>query len=135
MAWHPRFRLYASDGTTLVYEFLYVQNVTNWLTENPSNIEITNLRSQGSINIAGGQKSIDLTLQGILISDSYENLTSLIFSLETTVLSNTNYILKLDKSPTTHDDIRVIRVEGIKWEDSLRLNNIKYSVTFKTLSW
>jgi hypothetical protein len=135
MAWHPRFRLYASDGATLVYEFLHVQNVTNWLTENPSNIEITNLRSQGSINIAGGQKSVDLTLQGILVSDSYENLTTLIFSLETTVLSNTNYILKLDKTSTTHDDIHVIRVEGIKWEDSLRLNNIKYSVTFKTLSW
>jgi len=133
--WHPRFRLYASDGTTPVYEFEYVQNITNWLTENPSNIEITNLRSQGSINIAGGQKSVDLTLQGILISDSYENLTTLIFALEAAVVANTNYILKLDKTSTTHDDIHVIRVVGIKWEDSRRINNIKYEVTFKTLSW
>jgi hypothetical protein len=135
MAWRPHFILYAANGSTVVYEFEHVQNVTNWLTENPSNIEITNFRSQGSINIPGGQKSVDLTLQGILIADDYDALTTKIFSLETTVLSSTNYILKLDKTSTTHDDIHVIRVVGIKWEDSRRINNIKYEITFRTLSW
>lgn len=135
MAWHPRFILYAADGVTVIYEFEHVQNITNWPTTNPSNIEITNLRSQGSINIPGGDKSVDITLQGILIATDYTDLTSKLFSLETTVLANTNYILKLDKSSTTHDDIHVKMVTGIKWENSLRLNNLKYEVIFKTLSW
>jgi hypothetical protein len=135
MTWHPRFRLYAADGTTPVYEFEYVQNLPDWQTDNPSNIEITNLRSQGSINIPGGDKSTDLTLQGILCSDNYTNLTTLIFELKAAVVANTNYILKLDKSSSTHDDIHVKMVVGIKWEDSQRINHIKYEVTFKTLSW
>jgi hypothetical protein len=135
MSWKPRFRLYASDSSTLIYEFEYVQNITNWLTENPSNIEITNLRSQGSINIPGGQKSVDLILQGVLIAADYDALTTKIFSLETTVLSNTNYVLKLDKTSSTTDNIHVIRAEGIKWEDSQRTTMIKYTITFKTLSW
>jgi hypothetical protein len=135
MTWKPRFRLYASNGSTLVYEFEHVQNITNWLTENPTNIEITNLRSQGSINIPGGQKSVDLVLQGILIASDYDSLTTKIFSLQSTVVANTNYVLKLDKSPSTTDNINVKRVIGITFEDSQRLTMIKYHITFKTLAW
>lgn len=135
MVWRPEFKLYAADGVTLVYQFQYVQNVTNWLTENPSNVEISNLRSQGSINIPGGQKSVDLTIQGVLCADGYTALTTAIFALNDAIVANTNYVLKLDKSPTSSDSIRVKRVLGIKWEDSQRLNLIKYEVTFKTLSW
>jgi hypothetical protein len=135
MTWHPRFRLYAADGTTPVYEFEYVQNLPDWQTDNPSNIEITNLRSQGSINIPGGDKSADLNLQGILIAANYEALTTAVFALTAAVVANTNFILKIDKSPSTTDTIRVRRVVGIKWEESKRLTMIKYTVTFKTLSW
>lgn len=135
MTWHPRFRLYASDGTTPVYEFEYVQNLPDWQTDNPSNIEITNLRSQGSINIPGGDKSADLTIQGILVAADYDALTALVFSLSAAVVANTNYILKLDKTPSTTESIRVKRVVGIRWEESKRLTTIKYAVTFKTLSW
>ena len=133
--WHPRFRLYAADGTTPVYEFEYVQNLPDWQTDNPSNIEITNLRSQGSINIPGGDKSADLNLQGILIAANYEALTTAVFALTAAVVANTNFILKIDKSPSTTDSIRVKRVVGIKWEESKRLTMIKYTVSFKTLSW
>ena len=133
--WHPRFRLYAADGTTPVYEFEYVQNLPDWQTDNPSNIEITNLRSQGSINIPGGDKSADLNLQGILIAADYEALTTAVFALTAAVVANTNFILKIDKSPSTTDSIRVKRVVGIKWEESKRLTMIKYTVSFKTLSW
>ena len=135
MTWHPRFRLYAADGTTLVYEFLYIQNISGWQSDNPSNIEISNLRSQGSINIPGGDKSVDLTLRGILIANDYEALTTLIFALNAAVLNNTNYVLKIDKSPSSSDSIRVKRVIGIDWEDSQRVTMQKYIVTFRTLSW
>ena len=135
MTWHPRFRLYAADGTTPVYEFEYVQNLPDWQTDNPSNIEITNLRSQGSINIPGGDKSANFTVQGILIAANYEALTTAVFALTAAVVANTNFILKIDKSPSTTDSIRVKRVVGIKWEESKRTTMQKYTVTFKTLSW
>jgi hypothetical protein len=135
MAWKPRFRLYAADGTTPVYEFLHVQGISGWQTDNPMNIEITNLRSQGSINIPGGDKSSDLSLQGILIAVDYTALTTLIFALTSAVVANTNYVLKIDKSSGSSDSIRVKRVVGIQWEDGQRNTTQKYTCTFKTLSW
>ena len=135
MTWKPSFILYAANGTTPVYTFEHVQNLPDWQSDNPSNIEITNLRSQGSINIPGGDKSADLNLQGILIAANYEALTTAVFALTAAVVANTNFILKIDKSPSTTDSIRVKRVVGIKWEESKRLTMIKYTVTFKTLSW
>ena len=135
MTWRPTFKLYAADGTTPVYEFEHVQNLPDWQTDNPSNIEITNLRSQGSINIPGGDKSNDLSLQGILIAADYTALTTKVFALTAAVVANTNFVLKLDKASGSSESIRVKRVVGIKWEDSQRLTMIKYTVTFKTLSW
>jgi hypothetical protein len=135
MAWKPRFRLYAADGTTPVYEFLHVQGISGWQTDNPANIEISNLRSQGSINIPGGDKSVDLSLQGILLAADYEALTTLVFALTSAVVNNTNYVLKIDKSPSSTEAIRVKRVVGVVWEESQRLTMQKYTCTFKTLSW
>jgi hypothetical protein len=133
--WIPTFKLYASNGTSLIYTFEHVQNIVGWPSDQPSNIEITNLRSQGSINIPGGQKSYDITLQGIFCETDYTSLTTKLFALKTTILSNTNYILKLDKSETTTDDIHVTRIVPITFEDSYRLNFQKYTVIFKALSW
>ena len=135
MTWRPSVILYAANGTTPVYTFTYVQNLPDWQTDNPSNIEITNLRSQGSINIPGGDKSADITVQGILIADDYTALTTAVFALTAAIVANTNYVLKIDKSPSSSESIRVKRVVGIKWDESKRTTMIKYTVTFKTLSW
>jgi hypothetical protein len=135
MAWKPRFRLYASNGSTLVYEFEHVQSISGWPSDEPSSIEITNLRSQGSIQIAGGLKSYDITLQGILQAADYSALTTAILSLRDTVDPNTNYVLKLDKTSTTTDDINVVRVVPIVFEDSQRTRFQKYTVTFRANAW
>jgi len=135
MTWHPTFKLYASDGVTPIYEFQYVQNIVGWPDDAPSNIEITNLRSQGSINIPGGLKSYDITLDGIIIGIDYSDLTTNIFSLKSSVAPNTNYILRLDKSPSTYEDIRVVRIGRIDLKDSNRTTFQKYAVTFRALAW
>ena len=135
MTWRPSVILYATNGTTPVYTFMYVQNLPDWQTDNPSNIEITNLRSQGSINIPGGDKSADITVQGILIADDYTALTTAVFALTAAIVANTNYVLKIDKSPSSSESIRVKRVVGISWDESKRTTMQKYTVTFKTLSW
>jgi len=135
MAWKPTFKLYAANGSTLLYTFEYVQNIQGYPSDQPSNIEITNLRSQGSINISGGKKSYDIILQGILIGTDYTDLTTDINGLQTDVVANTNCVLKIDKSSIATDSINVIRVEPIKFDDSMRTTFQKYSVTFRALAW
>jgi hypothetical protein len=134
MTWRPHFYLYASNGITLTYEFEYVQNIIGWPSDEPSNIEITNLRSQGSIIIPGGLKSYDITLEGILIADDYTALTTKIFALQA-IAPNTNYILTLDKSPSSDEDIRVMRLLPIDFKESNRITFQKYAITFRALSW
>jgi hypothetical protein len=135
MAWKPRFRIYQSDGLTLVYEFEHIQSISGWPSDEPSSIEITNLRSQGSIQIAGGLKSYDITLQGILQATDYEALTTAILSLRDTVDPNTNYVLKMDKTSSTTDNINVVRVAPIIFEDSKRTKFQKYTIVFRANSW
>jgi hypothetical protein len=135
MAWKPTFKLYAANGSTLIYTFEYVQNIQGYPYDQPSNIEITNLRSQGSINIAGGKKSYDIILQGFLTAADYTALTTKINSLQSTIVSNTMYVLKIDKALNTSDSFNVLRVEPIKFDDSMRTTFQKYSVQFRALSW
>jgi hypothetical protein len=135
MSFIPTFKLYAANGSTLLYTFQYVQNITGWPSDQPSNIEITNLRSQGSINIPGGLKSYDITIQGILSEEDYTALTTAIFSLQSSIAPNTNMILTIDKSSTSTESIHVTRVLPIILEQSFRTTFQKYSVTFRALAW
>ena len=134
MSWKPSFILYASDGSTPVYTFEHIQE-TNWPIDNPSFIEHTNLRSSGSILVPGGDKAYDLILNGVLTADDYSALTTKIFALRDTVLANTRYVLKLEKSDGVYDTINVQRVSPIILEPSRRINIQKYQITFKALSW
>ena len=135
MSFVPTFKLYAANGSTLLYTFQYVQNITGWPSDQPSNIEITNLRSQGSINIPGGLKSYDIIIQGILSAVDYTALTTAIFSLQSSIAPNTNMILTIDKSSTSTESIHVTRVLPIILEQSFRTTFQKYSVTFRALAW
>ena len=135
MSFVPTFKLYAANGSTLLYTFQYVQNITGWPSDQPSNIEITNLRSQGSINIPGGLKSYDITIQGILSAVDYTALTTAIFGLQSGIAPNTNMVLTIDKSSTSTESIHVTRILPIIFEQSFRTTFQKYSVTFKALAW
>jgi hypothetical protein len=134
MAWRPTFKIYAANGSSLVYTIEYVQNI-NYPFEQPNSIEITNLRSQGSIIIPAGSKSYDLEIRGILTGTDYTDLTSKINSLKTSIVANTQYVLKIDKSAIATDSINVIRLVPIQWEASYRTSFQKYSLVLKALCW
>jgi hypothetical protein len=135
MSFVPTFKIYATNGSTLIYTFENVQKVQGWPSEQPSNIEITNLRSQGSINIAGGQKSYDIVISGTMVADDYTALTTKILALRDTIVANTNYVLKIDKSSIAVDSINVIRKIPVQFEDSLRTTMQRYTVTLRALAW
>lgn len=135
MSFVPTFSLYDSANTSLVYTFDNVVRIDGWPTDNPSSIEYTNLRSSGSIIIPEGNKSYAITINGILIDDNYTDLTTKIFAIRDTIVANTKYTLRLDKTVSTYDTIKVMRLVPIVFEDSKRIRIQRYSVALQALSW
>jgi hypothetical protein len=133
MPWYPTFKLFASNGSTLIATFHVI--ATNWPYEQPSFIELNSLRSQGAIIIPGGDKAYDLELRCIVFDDNYTDLTTQIFALKTDIVANTPYVLKIDKSNSSTDNINVIRIEPIQFDDSIRTRVQYYTIRFKALAW
>ncbi len=135
MAFVPTFKIYAENGVDLIYQFEHVIS-TNWPLDNPSSISYTNTRSTGAINIPEGDKPYDIFFDGILLADNYTDLTTLIFALRDTVVANTRYVLKLDKSNSTVDTIKVMRKVKITIDpNSRKINNQRYTITLQALAW
>lgn len=121
----PRFRLYASDGSTPVYEF---ENVVDW-GESPFEdpitfVEHTSLRGQGSIISDGADEAWDLPLQFVLIDDDYKALVAIMNTLPTTIAKNTKYILKIDLTDSTTKDLKVKRLTPIRFPSGTRKKKV-----------
>jgi len=134
MAFIPRFKLYASDGTTLLYTFIAVQ-YTNIPNSIKKNTVIEGIRGNGCIIIPGSNASWDIEIRGILLADDYSTLTDLIDSLESTVVLCTNYVLKFDKDISETYNYNVQRIEPIEYSESLRTNYQEYTVRLKANAW
>jgi hypothetical protein len=134
MAWHPSFKLYANDGTTLVY---FIENVitTNYPQDNPASVQLTNLRSSKGIIIPGGNKPYELNFKGILIGVNYIDLQSKITVLKNSIVCNTQYVLKIDLSESSTDDINVTRISPIVFDEGRRTKIQYFNISFLANSW
>ena len=131
MPFVPRFKLYNSTGLTLLYTFIAVQECNYPHTEK-NLVEITGIRGKGSIIVDGGDSPWDLTISGRLYADDYEALVVLMDAMETAIVLNTSYVLKIDKTSTTYYEYEVKRIVPIRWgETNYRNNYINYDVTFR----
>lgn len=138
MSFIPRFKLYASDGITLLYTFTVVQE-TNAPQSPFRNIVIEGVRGKGCLVIPAGTASWDLEIKGYLTIDGavegYKELTVKIDALESAVQLNTNYYLKIDKTESTTYSYKVRRIEPIEYPQSLRTDSQEYVIKFKVNSW
>jgi hypothetical protein len=134
MSFVPEFKLYQTDGLTLVYTFPIVQS-TNAPQSPVKAVEIEAIRGQGSIIIDGGVSSWDLTIRGLFYGDDYQALIAKVDDIESKIDTLTPYILKIEKTPSTHYEYKVKRIEPILYEESLRDNYIYYRITLKVNSW
>jgi len=132
--WHPEFKLYDSTDTSLIY---FIENVitTNYPQDNPASVQLTNLRSSKGIVIPGGLKPYTLTMRGILIGTDYTDLTTKINAMKTAIVYNTPYILKIDTSETTQDEINVMRVEPIIFEEGRRTKVQYFVINLLANAW
>jgi hypothetical protein len=134
MAWVPKFRLYASNGSTLVYTFPAV-SYTNLPQTKSKNTVIEGIRGNGCIVISGSQSSWDIILQGVLLTTNFEAVTVLIDALESAIPTNTPFVLKFDKTSSTSYSYNVKRIEPIDYPESLRNNYQDYRVILKAGAW
>lgn len=133
MAWFPSYRLYANDGLTLIYTFIVTSD------NSPSDpirfFEVTGSRGQGSIIVPGSNASWDLQLRFHISGTYYQDVIDQMDDLETLIVPNTEYILKIQRTPSTTKDYNVKRIAPIQWDDDKRLYFQKGVITFRALSW
>jgi hypothetical protein len=134
MAWIPKFRLYASNGSTLLYTFPAV-SYTNLPQTQSKNTVIEGIRGNGCIVISGSTSSWDIVLQGVLLATNFEAVTVLIDALESAIPTNSCFILTFDKTPSTSYSYHVKRINPIEFNESLRTNYQEYKVTLLANSW
>ncbi len=136
----PRMRLYASNGSTLIYEF---ENVLNWDPDpfqDPSTfVEHESLRGQGSIISNGSNASWDFSLEFYLKADGYEALMALKKAIRDTIIKNTKYILKIDlTSGGSTIDLKVKRLVTISFPitgDKKATDSRRGTIQFKVDCW
>ena len=129
------FKLYASNGSTLIYTFPVVFSA-NYPHSEKKYVEHENLRGKGSIITDGGEASWDIILRGVLFAADYNALQALINTLESTIVLNTPYYLKITKAISTTWDYKVKRISPIEYqEDSLRTDFTEYQVILRVNAW
>ena len=131
-----KYILYASNGTTPVYTFPYVQS-DNSPQDPKSFVEITGLRGVGSIVIPGSTQPWDLTLSFILTANDYEGLIALMDALQTTIAQQTKYVLKIDRtSGGTTQSYNVMRLSPFQFLDiDFRNNTEEVTINLRVNSW
>jgi hypothetical protein len=130
-----RYRLYASNGSTLIYTFPYVQEDNS--PQDPKDyVEISGLRGTGSVIIPGSTQAWDLTLGFILTAADYEALIALMDALETTIVMHTAYVLKIDRtSGGSTKDYNVKRLQPIQFNTGFRTDWQDVKITLRVNSW
>lgn len=118
---YPSFKLYESDGSTLVYEFECVTDIVD--NQDPAHyVEHETLRGTGSRIIPGSESAWDLPLSFMLIAsgssdaDKYTDLTAKIDTVKNTIQKFTKYIFKVEKTQGgATEDYNVMRIAPISF--------------------
>jgi len=134
MVWYPKYRLYENDGSTLVYTFT-VQPPDNSPQDPMRFTEISGSRGVGSIIVPGSDASWNLNLRFILQGADYADLIAQMDTLQSTIVKNTEYILKIDRTISTTENYNVKRLIPIDWADSRRVKIQKGTIIFLVKSW
>lgn len=143
----PTYKLYASNGVTLIYNFEFViDDGAGSPFFNPKNyVEHSSLRGQGSYISEGSLSAFDLPLTFLLqgsgnsTEEKYEDLAAQINALDTTIAFNTPYILKVELViGGTTKDIKVKRLQDFSFpldRKKKRTSIQTVNVVFRALSW
>jgi len=136
----PKHYIFASNGSSVIYTFPNVLKRDPPIPlDIPNSVAISNLRGSGEITIPGGNQAYDITIETLLIGADYTALMTSLNSLKSTIVVNTNYYLKYDKTLTNNESLESIKVrlKNIQPDSSRgNLTTLCYVIlTFRALSW
>jgi hypothetical protein len=124
----PSAYLYAANNVTLIYTFSTIMAPIEGFpnTDNPKNVTYGNIRSAGELSVSGGTASDEIVIRGRLKYSNYDNLISAFNTLQSTIVANTPYILKVDLTPSTTQSYNVKRKGKIEIENTDNLTTFIY---------
>ncbi len=135
MPFVPKFRLYNSAGDTLLYTFPVVQFSNAPHGADSKAVVITGVRGKGAIIIDGGATAWDIIIRGVLSADDYEALVVVMDAMNSAVVLQTAYKLRIDKTISTYYEYNVKRITRINYPENLRTSFQNYEITLKNNSW
>ena len=130
------YKLYNSAGTGLIYTFPIVQSDNS--PQDPQHyVEFESLRGTGSVIIPGSSSAWDLKISFIFVSDDYEELIAKMDTLESTIVKNTQYVLKIDRtSAGATKSYNVKRIVPFEFDSGeFRTDYQVVTATFRVNSW
>jgi len=135
MAIVPTYVVWNETETAQIYTIPYVQ--TDNSPQDPGKfVELNSFRGQGSIVVDGGDTAPwDLILDFVLQGTDYEDLIAKMDAIENTILKNTKYVLKIDRTSSTTKDYKVKRIESISWRADRRTTIQHGTIIFRVNSW
>ena len=135
MAIVPTYVVWNSTETAQIYTIPFVQADNS--PQDPGKFVLLNsFRGQGNIVVDGGNSAPwDLVLDFVLQGTDYEDLIAKMDAIENTILKNTKYVLKIDRTSSTTKDYNVKRIEPIVWGNDRRTTIQHGTITFKVNSW
>ncbi len=131
-----KYRLYDSTGNSLIYTFPLVQSDPG--PQDPKDfVEITGLRGVGSIIIPGSTQPWDLVIKFVLQGTDYQDLVAKMDALETTIVQQTKYVIKIDRTVSTTKNYNVMRLSSFEFIESDDFRNTFQEVvcTLRVNSW
>lgn len=135
MAIVPTYVVWNETETAEIYTISFVQ--TDNSPQDPGKfVELNSLRGQGSIVVDGGDSaSWDLVLDFVLQGTDYEDLIAKMDAIENTILKNTKYVLKIDRTSSTTKDYKVKRIDPITWGEDRRTTIQHGTIIFRVNTW
>ncbi len=133
----PTYLLYNSSDTAVIYTFTNVFGDSS-IGKNPKRYsEHDGFRGYGSIIVPGSQKApFNIELKFRLQASNYEALIAKIDALDTTIVYNTPYILKIGRTPSTSKSWNVKRLEDSSWNENGNLVRFAdMTVILRANSW
>ena len=129
-----KYKLYDSTGVSLLYTFQYVQSDNS--PQDPKDyVEISSLRGVGSIIIPGSTQAWDLNLRFFIKGVDYSDVIAQMDALQTTIAPLTAYTLKIDRTASTTQSFKVMRLAPFEWEDNFRNDFLEVTAVFRVNSW
>ena len=125
------------DGTN-TYTFPLVQSISD-PSEGMKATVIEGTRGNGSIVIPGGKKSQEIIVKGIIADNNgYVDITTAMDDMRSKVTTNAATLTIRHWTGSTWQNDRVWnvrRINEIEFGDSMRINNIDYTVNFLVIAY